>query len=432
MTWPSFNDVMAFLPIGVFGLISWSIWLFRRTMSHRARPIRNNYSTTTSLVVPVFREDPEVLSQCLDSWIAAKPDEVILVLDVADRDCLAMLAARELPGLVRIITYPHEGKRASLGIGIRAATSDVVVVADSDTAWMPDLLREIQMPFAEARVGGVGTRQFVAVRDSSLWRRVASWLLDIRYLDYVPAMGARGAVPCLSGRTAAYRRAVITPLLPALENEVFLGAKCFAGDDGRMTWLVLAAGYETVQQSSARAVSMFPDRLWTFIKQRVRWGRNSYRCYFTAMWNGWLWRQPFITQLTVLQILLTPLTMGVSLFYLWLGTKFLAPPFIGLVVGWVFIGRGIRGISHLREHPRDIWILPVVVVMVMVIALPLKVISVLTMRRSGWLTRHADTTGGEGQDNASLNEHAVLFQREPGHTVPEPPPALPPGMPTAS
>ncbi len=408
------RTVLIWSPLGIFGLISWSIWLFRRTMSHRAKPLRNNYTTTTSLVVPVYREDPEVLSQCLDTWLAAQPDEIILVIDFGEDGCLGMLGERDLPDHVRILTYAHTGKRASLGLGIRAATSEVVVVADSDTAWRPDLLREIQMPFAEPRVGGVGTRQEVAARETSIWRRLASWLLDIRYLDYVPAMGARGAVPCLSGRTAAYRRSVITPLLPALENEYFLGAKCYAGDDGRMTWLVLSAGYETVQQSSARAVSMFPDKLWTFLKQRVRWGRNSYRCYLTAMWNGWLWRQPFITQLTVLQILLTPLTMGVSLVYLYFGARHLAPPFIGAVIVWVFIGRAIRGLSHLREHPNDIVILPVVVVMVMVIALPLKVISILTMRRSGWMTRHSDTTGGEGQDNASLHHQGLLSPPEAG------------------
>ena len=77
-------------------------------------------------------------------------------------------------------------------------------------------------------------------------------------------------------------------------------------------------------------------------------------------------------------------------------------------------GRAIRGLSHLREHPNDIVILPVVVVMVMVIALPLKVISILTMRRSGWMTRHSDTTGGEGQDNASLHHQGLLSPPEAG------------------
>ena len=63
------------------------------------------------------------------------------------------------------------------------------------------------MPFADPLVGAVGTHQNVYQRNSSVWRRVADWLVNLRYLDYVPAMGRAGAVPCVSGRTAVYRRA---------------------------------------------------------------------------------------------------------------------------------------------------------------------------------------------------------------------------------
>ena len=72
-------------------------------------------------------------------------------------------------------------------------------------------------------------------------------------------------------------------MLENLENEFFLGRRCVAGDDGRLTWLVLASGYKTVHQSSARALSMFPDTFRAFVKQRIRWSRNSYRCYLTAV-----------------------------------------------------------------------------------------------------------------------------------------------------
>jgi len=105
-------------------------------------------------------------------------------------------------------------------------------------------------------------------------------------------------------------------VLDHLENEFFLDRRCISGDDGRLTWLVLASGSKTVHQASARALSMFPTGFPAFVRQRVRWSRNSYRCYLTAMARGWLWRVPFITKVTVLQILLTPLTMGITLFYL--------------------------------------------------------------------------------------------------------------------
>ena len=128
----------------------------------------------------------------------------------------------------------------------------------------------------------------------------------------MPAIGRAGAVVCISGRTAAYRREVVLPVLPHLEDEFFLGRRCIAGDDGRLTWLVLASGYRTVYQSTAHALSMFPTTFRAFCKQRVRWSRNSYRCYLTAMWKGWLWRVPIVSQVTVLQILLTPVTMAAT------------------------------------------------------------------------------------------------------------------------
>jgi hyaluronan synthase len=212
-------------------------------------------------------------------------------------------------------------------------------------------------------------------------------MLNSRYLDYVPAMSRRGGVACLSGRTAAYRREIIRPLLPALEHEIFLGRECVAGDDGRLTWLVLAAGFKTVHQDTAQADSMFPAELRAFVKQRVRWSRNSYRCYLTAVSHGWLWRQPFITQVTVLQILLTPVSMGAAV---WYGSQWIVGTggwVVALVLAWAVIGRAIRATSHLREQPRDIWIAPLVAVVIAGIALPIKLWAAVSMNKQGWLTR---------------------------------------------
>src|SRR5918993_951884 len=143
-----------------------------------------------------------------------------------------------------------------------------------------------------------------------------------RPLPRLPAGPEPGrGVACLSGRTAACRRALLLPLLPGLEQEVFMGRECVAGDDGRLTWLILSTGFRTVYQSNARAVSMFPNSLRAFFKQRVRWSRNSYRCYLTSIAKGWLWRQPFITQVTVLQVLLTPFSMATALVAVWFALR---------------------------------------------------------------------------------------------------------------
>jgi cellulose synthase/poly-beta-1,6-N-acetylglucosamine synthase-like glycosyltransferase len=396
------RDWHLLLPIGVVGALSWSIWLIRKILSARYRPTVNDFRTTTSVVVPSFREDPDVLERCLDSWLRQCPTEVIVVLDIGDTEAFARLTARDEPRL-SVISFPHRGKRSALGVGIRAARGEILVLCDSDTSWQPALLSAVQMPFADPAVGAVGTRQNVYMPTSSIWRRIADWIIDLRYMDYVPATARAGAVVCVSGRTAAYRRSAVLPVLQHLEHELFLGRRCIAGDDGRLTWLVLASGYKTVHQSSARALSMFPRTFRAFCKQRVRWSRNSYRCYLTAAWQGWLWGVPWVSQLTVLQILFTPVTMFAAVYYV-VGSASSDRGDQALVLSltWVVLGRAIRSVSHLRRRPSDLLILPLVALVIALVALPIKTYALLTMNKQGWLTRRPELTGGEGQSEASL------------------------------
>jgi len=390
------------LPIGIVGGLSWGVWAVRKLLSVLYRPTVNDFRTTTSVVVPSFREDPDVLELALDTWLGQDPDQVIIVLDLADTEAQRRLLARNDPRL-RVIMFKHAGKRSALGVGIRAARGEILVLTDSDTRWTDGLLASVQMPFADPAVGGVSTRQSVYQADTSVWRRVAEWIINNRYLDYVPATGRAGAVVCVSGRTAAYRREIVLKVLPHLEDEFFLGKRCIAGDDGRLTWLVLASGYRTVYQSTAHALSMFPTTFRAFCKQRVRWSRNSYRCYLTAMWKGWLWRVPVISQLTVFQILLTPVTMAATVFYLAMAAA--APDGTGALsfaAVWFLVGRALRNVAHLRTRPSDILLLPLVALVITFVALPIKLYAFLTMNKQGWLTRNAHQLGGEGQNAASL------------------------------
>lgn len=405
------------IPLAVAGIVVWSLWLYRFFLSRLAKPIVNDFTTTTSVVVPSYHEDPDILMRCLQSWRAQKPDEILIVLDLADTECYERLVALDDPR-VKPIMFKHAGKRSALGVGIRAARSEILVLTDSDTSWQPGLLAAVQHPFADPAIGAVGTQQNVYERNTSIWRRVADWLVNLRYYDYVPAMGRAGAVACVSGRTGAYRRSVVLPVLDNLENEFFLGKRCVSGDDGRLTWLVIASGYRTVHQSSAKALSMFPDRFRAFVKQRVRWSRNSYRCYLTAVWKGWLWRVPLVTKVTVLQILLTPVTMGITIGYLVFSRLELTWQSGLLAAAWLMIGRGVRGISHLRRHPFEILLLPLVTLTVILIALPIKLYAFATMNRQGWLTRSETTIGGEAQDTESLRRHA--HAEESGDVVRKP------------
>ena len=137
-------------PMGLMGLVSWTVWLFRRLLSVRYQPVVNHYRTTTSVVVPAYREDPDVLERCLRTWYRERPDEIIVVPDVEDAEVIERLERFALADpRIRVLPFEHRGKRSALGVGIRAARYDVVVLADSDTAWQPGLLAAVQMPFVD-------------------------------------------------------------------------------------------------------------------------------------------------------------------------------------------------------------------------------------------------------------------------------------------
>ena len=80
--------------------------------------------------------------------------EVILVIDVSDEVCREV--ASRYP--VRVLVTDVPGKRDALRRGWTAARTELVALVDSDTVWAPNVAAEVCKPFADPRIGGVGTR----------------------------------------------------------------------------------------------------------------------------------------------------------------------------------------------------------------------------------------------------------------------------------
>jgi len=65
--------------------------------------------------------------------------------------------------------------------------------------------------------------------------------------------------------------------MDSLLNEKFLGLPCVSGDDGRVSSLLLCTGWKCVYQRTAVFLTISPPTLKVFMKQRLRWARNSCR-----------------------------------------------------------------------------------------------------------------------------------------------------------
>lgn len=391
------TELLLLLPIGILGMFRWSMWLAKRIPAMFYRPIDNDYDTTATIVTPVYNEDPDLLRRALDSWIVNQPDRIIAVIDVTDTVCME-LVQNEYPQ-VEIIPIEEPGKRPALAAGVDATTTEIVVLVDSDVIWEPDVLKKLKMPFADPKIGGVGTRQHMYPTDGkrpSLWERLADIYLDIRYSDEVPATTRWGrAVSCLSGRTAAYRTRLLQSLREPFLNETFLGTRCMSGDDKRYTCLVLQNGYHTWNQLNAHVYSTFKPDFAGFVKQRLRWSRNSFRSDLRALWQGWVWRYPYLA-IMLIDKTIAPFTLLVGPIVLILSIVLGKWALVLTLLAWWHISRAVKIWPHLRRVPRDWLILPIFVFTTYYMSL-VKARALFTIREHKWLTRAVAVVDGEVQ-----------------------------------
>ncbi len=384
--------LIALIPIGVLGAIRWMFWLIKVIPAMFYRPIKNDFDCTATIVTPVYNEDPGLFTAALDSWLMNKPDKIICVIDVVDKKCAEI--AREYALIhpsVEIIMTDIPGKRDALARGVDATKTDIVILVDSDVVWEADVLAKLKMPFIDPKIGGVGTRQHmqptVPGSRPSLWERIADIYLDLRYTGEVPATVVLGqAVSCLSGRTAAYRTALLQSVRDEFLNDRFNGRICLSGDDKCYTTLTLKAGYRTYSQLNARVYSTFRPDYKGFYKQRVRWCRNSLRSDLKALWQGWVLNHPYLA-LTLVDKTVAPFLLLVAPFALivafLIGKWHLV---IALLIWWLF-SRTIKLLPHLWRKPGHIVLVPVYVLVTFLMSY-IKAYALFTINRHEWLTRN--------------------------------------------
>lgn len=383
------------LPIGIIGAWRWGIWLFRRLIGMWYRPMEpNGYTATTSIITPVYNEDPELFRAALRSWAANKPTEIVAVIDHTDKRCMEQFHEFEAeiagsPLVLKMLITHTPGKRPALADGILAATGDIVFLVDSDTIWDADLMPKALAPFIEPEVGGVTMRQRVWQPHSTA-QRIFDVYLDIRYIDEIRYLTAFGdAVTCLSGRTAVYRRFVALTALEDLMEETFWGRPVISGDDKALTLAVQKRGWKVRYQENACVHTPGATVMKVFLKQRLRWARNSWRADLKALGSRWTWHKPFLA-FHLIDRLLQPLTTLVAPIYLFFSLFQGHWKAVGILVLWWFLSRSIKIWPHLRQHWMNIRILPWYVFFNYWSAV-MKIYAFFTMNQQGWITRWSRT-----------------------------------------
>src|SRR5260370_22287752 len=80
----SLGQLRHLIPLGFVGLISWSVWLLRFTLSRVYRPVPAGVTASVSVVVPSYRGGPDILDRWLSTWLAGEPGEGSVVAHLPD------------------------------------------------------------------------------------------------------------------------------------------------------------------------------------------------------------------------------------------------------------------------------------------------------------------------------------------------------------
>ncbi|KAF9917619.1 hypothetical protein BX616_000454 [Lobosporangium transversale] len=420
-----------FIPLGVVGfyrylwfIIKLLAWFFYRPMMPKQNPTyRPEYDVT--IIVPTI-DAGEEFKEAAHSWLANNPKEIIIITETKMKDALQELANSVDPTRIRVLTVPKANKRLQMVEGIRNTTSEIIVFADDDAIWGPQCLEYILACFEDPNMGGVGTSQIVKSvgRYQTVWEVLAGFRLTIRNIEIAASTHIDGGVCCLSGRTAAYRTCILQDPQFQYEftHDFWLGKYPLnSGDDKFLTRWMVYHGWNTYIQvcKEAELLSTFKNN-WRFVKQVLRWTRNTWRSDFRSMFmERRIWsRHPYVA-FTMIDKVFNPITLlsgPISVIVMACQGKFHLPIWdiaISYIV-WLMMTRIIKLLPHLFKRPQDIIWVPAFLLFGYYFAI-MKIYALFTLHEVGWGTRAGiDQTPAEIAQEKEKQQQAMDQQQEKG------------------
>ncbi|EXJ83412.1 hypothetical protein A1O1_07035 [Capronia coronata CBS 617.96] len=355
----------------------WSFWTFKPI------PIPENPSLSPSdvtVILPTLDGEGDELEQTISSILENKPKELILVtidenLHKAERTMAKMPAAKY--DRIRCMSVKQANKRRQMARAIPEVHTQIIVFADDDVTWPAETLQWMLAPFEDKRYGGVVTSQRLRrAENPSFSQRIYGFLgalyLERRNFDCAATAHLDGGMPCLSGRTCAYRTSILQDVnfTNGFTNETwwFGQYQLNADDDNFLTRWMVSHGHETYMQYHPNCeVLTTLENNPKFLKQCLRWARSNWRSNITSIFTErHIWRrQLYSTYAVQLTTLMPPAFVSDPLlwFLLVCGTSDWPREHAHLAfyvfAGWMAFSKFVKLITHFVRYPVDLLLWPV-------------------------------------------------------------------------
>jgi cellulose synthase/poly-beta-1,6-N-acetylglucosamine synthase-like glycosyltransferase len=373
-------------------------------------------STTphVSCLVAVKNEEG-VIERCVESVFASSyPSVEVIVVDDGSTDATPQVlrALQDRHPAMRVVTLPRSvGKKRALTDGAEHASGEIFVFTDSDCVLEQDAISRVLRAFcAHPDLGAVSGHARALNAGRNLLTKMQDTWYEGQFSVWKGAESVFGAVTCISGPLAGFRREAVFNFLPAWANDRFLGKEFPFATDRQLTAYVLGAPYvgeelkrryaespfvrnadypcrrwQTGYVKSARVRTVVPWTLRRLLKQQVRWKKSFIRNLFFV--GSFQWRRGPVPALLfygrALFILAAPLMAFRHLVWLPMRGAYIVT---ALYLAGILFKGCIWAFAYRAENPGcSRWIYrPLMSLMTVIMFSMLLPYSLLTIRRGVW------------------------------------------------
>jgi len=269
------------------------------------------------------RNEEHIIADCIKSILAQTYGrmEIIIVNDASTDSTKDVLRQFTKQGVKVINLKQNFGKKKALAQAMLGAKGEIFVFTDSDSVLAPDAVEKVVDAFnLDPLIGAVAGHCRALNAQTNLLTRIQDSWHEGQFSIRKAFESVFGAVTCVSGPLAGFRREAIFNFIPAWENDSFLGKEFRFATDRTLTGFVLGArsmgahlkrkyanspfvtrenhplrDWRVVYAKSARAWTKVPETFGAFLRQQVRWKKSFLRNMFFT--GKFYWRRPFLPAL---------------------------------------------------------------------------------------------------------------------------------------
>jgi cellulose synthase/poly-beta-1,6-N-acetylglucosamine synthase-like glycosyltransferase len=351
----------------------------------RKKGLNKNLDKPLVSCVFAVRNEEKFVGKCIDSLLNStyKKMEIIVINDASTDNTQKVLDEYEMYKNVIIINLKNNiGKKRAIAEGLKIAKGKIYVFTDSDSVVAPDAIERIIEIFVhDPKVGAVSGHGRALNSDENLITKVQDSWYETQFSIKKALESSYGAVTCVSGPLAVFRKEAIYNYIPAWQNDTFLGQEFKFATDRQLTGYVLGSRYigpklkkkyknspfvkgvnyptkewKVLYCKSAKVWTIVPNTFKKVARQQIRWKKSFIRNLFFT--GTFYWRKPIVPALKyylgAFFTIVGPFIAFRHLVYLPLSGNLLSAVFY--LSGILFIG-SLYAVAFKLENPKSkIWV----------------------------------------------------------------------------